>query len=69
MNYSKPTLLVISGPNGAGESTHIQSMLPEAFEGIYSFDRDKTRVDFELKLKERNVSKNAYENHIVLFLD
>lgn len=48
MDYSKPTLLVISGPNGAGKSTHIQTMLPETFEGIISFDRDQTRVGFEL---------------------
>lgn len=50
MDYSKPTLLVISGPNGAGKSTHIQTMLPDPFEGIFSFDRDKTRVSFELEL-------------------
>ena len=51
MDYSKPTLLVISGPNGAGKSTHIQTMLPDSFEGIFSYDRDQTRVSFELKLK------------------
>jgi len=50
MDYSKPTLLVISGPNGAGKSTHIQSMLPEAFAGIWSFDRDKARSEFEIQL-------------------
>lgn len=47
MDYSKPTLIVISGPNGAGKSTYIQSMLPVEFEGIWSFDRDMTRVQFE----------------------
>lgn len=51
MDYSKPTLLVISGPNGAGKSTHIQTMLPDPFEGIFSFDRDQTRVSFESELK------------------
>lgn len=50
MDYSRPTLLVISGPNGAGKSTHIQTMLPVALEGIWSFDRDNTRVEFEKKL-------------------
>lgn len=51
MDYSKPTLIVISGPNGAGKSTHIQTMLPAAFNGIYSFDRDQTRVGFEDELR------------------
>jgi len=51
MDYTKPTLIVISGPNGAGKSTHIQTMLPLAFEGIYSFDRDKIRVNFENQLR------------------
>lgn len=55
MDYSKPTLLVISGPNGAGKSTHIQTMLPDPFEGIFSFDRDQTRVSFELELKAAGV--------------
>jgi hypothetical protein len=50
MDYSKPTLLVISGPNGAGKSTFIASLLPEAFEGITSFDRDKTKMLFEQEL-------------------
>jgi predicted ABC-type ATPase len=53
MDYSKPTLLVISGPNGAGKSTHIQTMLPDSFEGIFSFDRDRTRVVFELELQTK----------------
>jgi predicted ABC-type ATPase len=50
MDYSKQTLLVISGPNGAGKSTAIQALLPTAFEGILSFDRDKTRSLFEKQL-------------------
>lgn len=50
MDYSKTTLLVISGPNGAGKSTFIASLLPEAFKGITSFDRDKTRMLFEQEL-------------------
>lgn len=57
MDYSKPTLLVISGPNGAGKSTHIQSMLPEAFTGIWSFDRDQTRSEFEAELTVQQVPK------------
>lgn len=56
MDYSKPTLLVISGPNGAGKSTHIQTMLPKAFLGIWSFDRDKTRSEFEAELQVQNVA-------------
>jgi predicted ABC-type ATPase len=64
MDYSKPTLLVISGPNGAGKSTFIQFLLPDDFEGIVSFDRDKTRSEFELQLKgekipEREVAGKA----------
>jgi predicted ABC-type ATPase len=57
MDYSNPTLLVISGPNGAGKSTHIQTMLPDAFEGIFSFDRDNTRVGFESELKLQGFSE------------
>lgn len=57
MDYSKPTLLVISGPNGAGESTYIQSMLPKEFEGISSFNRDEIRVQFERHLVEPGISK------------
>ena len=53
MDYSKPTLLVISGPNGAGKSTHIQTMLPKEFTGIWSFDRDLTRIQFEDQLKNK----------------
>lgn len=55
MDYSKPTLLVISGPNGAGKSTHIQTMLPEAFNGIWSFDRDNTRIEFETQLANAGI--------------
>jgi len=55
MDYSKPTLLVISGPNGAGKSTHIQTMLPDAFDGIFSFDRDQTRVTFERELQTQGI--------------
>ncbi|TCC86487.1 hypothetical protein EZ428_23785 [Pedobacter frigiditerrae] len=58
MDYSRPTLLVISGPNGSGKSTHIQTMLPLAFEGIVSFDRDNVRVEFEAKLEEVGVPKS-----------
>lgn len=58
MDYSKPTLLVISGPNGAGKSTHIQTMLPPEFEGISSFDRDNTRVQFEKTLAGQGVEQN-----------
>jgi predicted ABC-type ATPase len=58
MDYSKPTLLVISGPNGAGKSTFIASLLPGAFEGIISFDRDKTRTAFEQDLGPENLSSN-----------
>ena len=50
MDYSKPTLLVISGPNGAGKSTFIASLLPVEFGDIVSFDRDKTRTEFEQEL-------------------
>ncbi|EHQ25587.1 zeta toxin family protein [Mucilaginibacter paludis] len=56
MDYSKPTLLVISGPNGAGKSTFITSLLPEEFDGIYSFDRDKTRMHFELELSGKGLA-------------
>ncbi|SDF46791.1 Predicted ABC-type ATPase [Mucilaginibacter pineti] len=56
MDYSKATLLVISGPNGAGKSTFIASLLPEAFEGITSFDRDKTRMTFEQELQAEALS-------------
>lgn len=55
MDYSKPTLLVVSGPNGAGKSTHIQSMLPDQFQHIWSFDRDKTRSEFETLLSSQGV--------------
>ncbi|MDB5091068.1 MAG: hypothetical protein JWR09_5062 [Mucilaginibacter sp.] len=55
MDYSKPTLLVISGPNGAGKSTHIQTMLPVALENIWSFDRDKTRIEFEHILRAQDI--------------
>jgi predicted ABC-type ATPase len=51
MDYTKPTLLVISGPNGAGKSTYINFMLPQEFEGLQSFDRDKTRSEFERQLR------------------
>ncbi len=57
MDYSKPTLLVISGPNGAGKSTFIQFLLPDDFEGILSFDRDKTRSGFELQLRAEGISE------------
>jgi predicted ABC-type ATPase len=57
MDYSKPTLLVISGPNGAGKSTFIQYLLPDDFEGIVSFDRDKTRTQFELELRANKVAE------------
>lgn len=56
MDYSKPTLLVISGPNGAGKSTHIQTMLPKALNGIWSFDRDNTRIEFEKQLTKTGVN-------------
>ncbi len=55
MDYSKPTLIVISGPNGAGKSTYIQIMLPPAFKGIWSFDRDMTRVEYEKILMGQGV--------------
>lgn len=58
MDYSKPTLLVISGPNGAGKSTHIQTMLPKEFDGIWSFDRDLTRTEFEEQLTNEGFSQN-----------
>jgi predicted ABC-type ATPase len=57
MDYSKPTLLVISGPNGAGKSTFIQFLLPDDFEGIVSFDRDKTRSQFERELRAQNLTE------------
>lgn len=44
IDYSRSTLLGLSGTNGAGKSTHIQTMLPDPFEGIFSFDIDQTRV-------------------------
>ena len=53
LDYSEPTLLVISGLNHAGKSTHIQSMLPEVFGDILSFDTDNTRTEFELALLEQ----------------
>jgi len=55
MDYSKPTLLVIAGPNGAGKSTHIQAMLPADLEGIWSFDRDNIRIEFEKTLETQGV--------------
>jgi predicted ABC-type ATPase len=58
MDYSKPTLLVISGPNGAGKSTHIQTMLPKEFDGIWSFDRDLTRTQFEDELRNAGTEPN-----------
>lgn len=58
MDYSSPTLLVISGPNGSGKSTHIQIMLPDSFEGIFSFDRDQTRVTFEQELRKKGIQKS-----------
>jgi len=58
MDYSKPTLLVISGPNGAGKSTHIQTMLPKEFDGIWSFDRDHPRTEFEEQLTNEGFSQN-----------
>ena len=57
MDYSKPTLLVISGPNGAGKSTHVQIMLPPGLENIWSFDRDKTRTEFEVQLNHEGVQE------------
>lgn len=60
MDYFKPTLLVISGPNGAGKSTHIQSMLPVDFKDIWSFDRDKIRVQFETELIDMVPSKEIF---------
>lgn len=63
MDYSKPTLLVISGPNGAGKSTHIQTMLPDPFEGIFSFDRDQTRVSFESELKLKGALETEITPH------
>lgn len=58
MVYSKPILLVISGPNGAGKSTFINYMLPDEFRGIRSFDRDKTRSDFEKQLAGDKTNKD-----------
>jgi predicted ABC-type ATPase len=58
MDYSKPILLVISGPNGAGKSTFIQFLLPDDFEGIVSFDRDKTRGQFEQELRAKNLPEH-----------
>jgi len=58
MDYSKPTLLVISGPNGAGKSTYIGSLLPAEFEGIISFDRDKTRTGFEQELRSGQLASD-----------
>jgi len=55
MDYSKATLIVISGPNGAGKSTHIQKMLPTQFRGIWAFDRDKTRTEFENRLRQEGL--------------
>lgn len=56
MDYSKPTLFVISGPNGAEKSTHIQLMLPNELKGLWSFDRDKTRKEFESRLVETKIN-------------
>jgi predicted ABC-type ATPase len=56
MDYSKPTLFVISGPNGAGKSTQIQVMLPDDLKHINSFDRDKTRLEFGAILAGQGVS-------------
>jgi predicted ABC-type ATPase len=58
MDYSKPSLIVISGPNGAGKSTHIQMMLPSEFGNIYSFDRDKTRIEFANQLAVEGVNSH-----------
>jgi predicted ABC-type ATPase len=59
MDYSKPTLFVLSGPNGAGKSTHVQAMLPEALKDLLSFDRDKTRSGFEVELLAKNESPES----------
>jgi predicted ABC-type ATPase len=69
MDYSKPTLLVISGPNGAGKSTHIQAMLPDPFEGIFSFDRDQTRVSFELELATAGVLEIEITPHATRMME
>lgn len=58
MVYSKPILLVISDPNGAGKSTFINYMLPDELTGIQSFDRDKTRSDFEKQLVGDKIDKD-----------
>jgi len=36
-----------------GKSTHIQTMLPDAFGSIVSFDRDNTRLGFEKQIEGR----------------
>ncbi|GAA3929489.1 AAA family ATPase [Chitinophaga oryziterrae] len=50
MDYSKPTLILISGPPGAGKSTFGKTLLPDAFEGISPFDRDATMTKYEQEL-------------------
>ena len=64
MDYSKPTLLVVSGPNGTGKSTHINSMLPAEFMDAVPFERDKTRLAFEneiVKDANKGESQSALE--------
>lgn len=69
MDYSKPTLLVVSGPNGAGKSTYINSLLPEAFEGIISFDRDKTRMSFEQEIRSDPLSADELTAKATLLME
>lgn len=61
MNYSEPTLLVISGPNDAGKSTHIQNMLPEAFEGIVSFEWSSGQMEGQVKIKRTMYGKAKFD--------
>lgn len=50
MDYSQPTLFVVSGPNGAGKSTFIKTLLPPELKDYKPFDRDKTRSNIEKEL-------------------